>query len=54
MPWARLGRLQAVVLKEYSLKSRDMPGLSAISSTLASLELGLSKGEAVMQVVIPN
>jgi hypothetical protein len=40
IPWAQLGKLKAVTLQEHLLQSDGMPGLQAISSTLASLELG--------------
>jgi hypothetical protein len=39
-----------VVLQKHDLQSEDMSGLKAMSSTLASLELGLNKGKAALQV----
>jgi hypothetical protein len=54
IPWFQLGRLQAVALQKHDLQSEDVPGLQAISSTLASLELGLTPGGAHLQVGVGN
>jgi hypothetical protein len=41
IPWAQLGKLEALVLQQRKLCPADMHGLAACSSTLASLELGI-------------